>query len=304
MTLNEIFQDKDFRSEYPFESHFLELNGWRYHYVDEGQGEQVLLFVHGNPTWSFMWRNLLKAFRPHFRVLAVDHIGCGLSDKPPQAPYSLSFHISNLERLVRHLNLQHITLVAHDWGGAIGMGTAVRLPDRFERFVLMNTAAFRSNRIPWRIAVCRWPLLGPIAVRGFNAFARAALSQALAHPERLSPPVRRAYLAPYNNWKNRVAILRFVQDIPLSPKHPSYNTLLSIEQSLSQFQDHPILLIWGEQDWCFTTWFLEEFVKRFPRAEVCRIAEAGHYVVEDATEQVIERMLSFLKKTKCNTSAD
>jgi pimeloyl-ACP methyl ester carboxylesterase len=284
-----------FEQEYPFASHELKFDGLRYHYVDEGSGP-TLLFVHGNPTWSFAFRNLIKALSPSYRVLAVDHIGCGFSDKPQNYPYRLAQHVANLERFVTELDLRDITLFAHDWGGAIGMGVATRLPERFSRFVLFNTAAFRSQRIPLRIAVCRIPGLGAIGVRGLNLFSRAALRMAVARPDRLTPAVRRGYLAPYGNWHDRVAVLRFVEDIPLSPTHPSYDTLVAIEEGLPKLRDRPMLFVWGERDWCFTTEFLDEFLRRFPNAESLRLPDAGHYVFEDAIEPIRARVQEFLTR--------
>jgi cis-3-alkyl-4-acyloxetan-2-one decarboxylase len=281
------------RAEYPFASHFLDLDGNRYHYVDEGVGEP-LLFVHGNPTWSFAWRNLIKELSPGYRTIAVDHIGCGLSDKPQRYRYMLDQHIANLCRLVETLDLRRVTLVAHDWGGAIGMGAAGRMPERFARFVLMNTGAFRSTRIPLRIAACRIPVFGPLAVRGLNAFARAALTMAVEKPERMTSAVRAGYLWPYGNWRDRIATLRFVEDIPLRPSHPSYGTLVEVEENLSRFRQLPMLLVWGERDWCFTTDFLREFEKRFPQAETLRLPDAGHYVFEDAGERLVPRVREFL----------
>ncbi len=117
-----------FEAEYPFASHFFDLDGLRYHYIDEGTGP-TLLMVHGNPTWSFAWRNLIKALAPRYRVVAVDHIGCGFSDKPQDYSYRLAQHVANLERFVTGLDLSEITLFAHDWGGAIGMGAAARCPN-------------------------------------------------------------------------------------------------------------------------------------------------------------------------------
>lgn len=283
-----------FASEYPFATHFLDLEGLRYHYVDEGAGE-TLLMVHGNPTWSFAWRNLIKDLSRDYRMVAIDHIGCGLSDKPQNYPYSLAQHIANLQRFVEALDLQRITLFAHDWGGAIGMGAAGRMPERFARYVLFNTAAFRSTRIPLRISVCRLPLFGPLAVRGLNAFSRAALFMAVEKPARMSAAVRAGYLAPYDTWANRVAVLRFVQDIPLRASHPSYGTLKEVEAGLAQFRDGPMLLVWGERDWCFTPRFREEFERRFPQAESFPIADAGHYVFEDAHERIIPRVREFLR---------
>lgn len=283
----------DWRPLYPFASREIRLDGLRYHYLDEGQGEPLLL-VHGNPTWSFYWRRLVLAWRGQYRVVAPDHIGCGLSDKPQAYPYRLARHTSNLRRLIDQLHLDRITLLAHDWGGAIGLGAAVAEPDRFSRLVLFNTAAFRSSSMPWRIRICRTPLVGRLAVQGCNAFARAALRLALAHPERLTADVRAGLLAPYDRWPNRIAIHRFLLDIPLTPDHPSYQTLVELEQGLARLRQHPVLLVWGMRDWCFTPRFLERFIEFFPDAEVHRLADAGHYVVEEAHDEIVRRVETFL----------
>ena len=283
-----------FEEEYPFPSHFFDLDGIRYHYVDEGQGEPLLM-VHGNPTWSFAWRNLIKDLSKDYRVLAVDHVGCGFSDKPQNYPYTLQQHVENLSRFVESMDLKNITLFAHDWGGAIGMGTAVRLPDRFSRIVLMNTAAFRSPRIPFRIAVCRIPLFGTLAIRGLNLFSLAAFWMAVEHRERMTPAVRAGYLAPYDNWNNRIAVLRFVQDIPVKASHRSYETLRNIEEGLERLRQTPMLLVWGMKDWCFHTRYLQEFQQRFPNAETFEIPDGGHYLFEDAHERIIPRVREFLQ---------
>jgi cis-3-alkyl-4-acyloxetan-2-one decarboxylase len=281
-------------AEYPFALHRIDLDGLRYHVIDEGPRDAApLLFVHGNPTWSFAWRNLIRALSPEYRCVAVDHIGCGLSDKPQDYAYTLDQHIRNLCTLIETLDLRNITLVAHDWGGCIGMGAAGRMPDRFSRFVLMNTAAFRSTRMPFRIAVCRWPVLGAIGVRGFNLFARAALTMAV-NKRTLSPEVRRGLLAPYDSWGHRVAIHRFVLDIPMSAEHSSYGTLVDVEHSLAQQSSKPMLLAWGMRDWCFTPAFLAEWRQRFPAAEVVKFAEAGHYLFEDEPEGLAAAVRGFL----------
>jgi len=293
----------DWRSLYRFTSHSLDLDGHRYHYVDEGQGETLLL-VHGNPTWSFYWRNLIRALAPRYRLIAIDHMGCGLSDKPSGYRYRLEQHIENLSRLVERLDLRDVTLVAHDWGGPIGLGAALAAPERFARFVLMNTAAFRSREIPWRIRICRTPLLGRVAVQGLNAFARAALRMAVCHHDRMAAEVRAGFLAPYDEWSNREAIYRFVQDIPLSPGHPSYDTLKTIENGLPKLASHPWLLLWGMRDWCFTPRFLERFKHFVPAAEVVTFADAGHYVVEDAHERITPAIEDFLERHSIARSND
>jgi haloalkane dehalogenase len=227
-----------FAREYPFTSRHLDLDGVRYHYVDEGPRDgEPILFVHGNPTWSFYWRHAIARFSDRFRCIAVDHVGCGFSDKPAKYDYRLAQHVSNLERLAQHLQLERITLALHDWGGPIGLGFAARQPQRIARLLLLNTSAFTGMRAPWRIRICRAPGLGALAVRGLNAFAVAATVMALERRERMTPTVRRGYLAPYDSFANRIATLRFVQDIPLSPAHPSWAELARILLPLSSIQE-------------------------------------------------------------------
>jgi pimeloyl-ACP methyl ester carboxylesterase len=248
--------------------------------------------LHGNPTWSFYYRRLISALAPLRRVIVPDHLGCGLSAKPLDHPYRLADHISNLERLVDQLDLGPLDLVVHDWGGAIGMGWAVRRPDLVRRIVVLNTAAFLSPRLPWRIAVCRWPLLGEMALQGMNAFAVAATWMAVERP--LDPLVRDGLLLPYNSWNNRLAHLRFVRDIPTYPGHPTWPVVDAIDRELYLLREHPMLILWGGKDWCFSDHFLAGWLKRFPKALAVRYDYAGHYVLEDAHEELVPRAVQFL----------
>ncbi len=294
--------DADWKSLYPFDSHFFDCDGQQYHYVDEGLGAPLLM-VHGNPTWSFYWRHLISAFRDRFRTVAVDHIGCGLSDKPQQYAYTLAQHVANLEALIEHLDLRDITLLAHDWGGAIALGAALRQPERVGRIVLFNTGAFPPPFIPLRIRVCRTPIAGRLAMRGLNLFARAALRMAVEKPERMTPAVCQGLLAPYDSWAHRVAIDRFVRDIPMTRRHPTWQTLADIESGLPTLGDRPVQLIWGMRDWCFTPECLQRFEQVFPHAEVCRLEDAGHYVVEDAHERIVPLVDQFLRASVSPTPA-
>jgi cis-3-alkyl-4-acyloxetan-2-one decarboxylase len=282
------------RDLYPFESRFAQIGGHKFHYLDEGVGPP-LLFVHGNPTWSFYWRNLILGLRDKYRCIAVDHVGCGLSDKPQDYNYTLQQRIDDLCQVVERLNLHDTTLVAHDWGGAIGLGTVERLTERFGRIVLFNTAAFPPPFVPWRIAVCRTPLLGTFAVRGLNVFARAALMMAVEKHERMTADVRAGLVAPYGNWADRVAIDRFVSDIPFTPRHPTWQVLEQIERGLASLAHLPITLIWGMRDWCFRPECLKRFVQHWPKAEVHRLEDCGHYVVEDAHERIVSIMRTFFE---------
>lgn len=280
------------RKLYPFVSRFLEIDGRRLHYVDEGVGPPIV-FLHGNPTWSFYYRELIRGLRDHHRVIVPDHMGCGLSDKPWDYPYTLSTHVANLERLMDALDLRDVTLSVHDWGGAIGMGWAVRHVERVRRLVVFNTAAFLGGRMPFRIRVCRWPILGEVAVLGMNAFVLAATRMACVR-RRMTPDVKRGYLRPYDSYAHRVAVLRFVRDIPTNSRVPSFGVLQEIEQRLPRLAHLPTIIFWGMKDFCFTPLYLNEWRRRFPKATVHTFDDAGHYVVEDATDRILPLLSTFL----------
>ena len=280
---------------YPFSSHTLQLEKLRYHFLDEGAGNEPLLMLHGNPSWSFYYRNLILGLKDYYRCVVPDHMGMGKSDKPQNYSYTLSKHIDNLEKLVDHLKLYKITLVVHDWGGAIGMGFAVRHPELIKRLVIFNTAAFLSRKIPLSLRLCRLPGFGACAIRGFNVFARVATYWACKKQERMTEEVRSGYLEPYDNFSNRVATLRFVQDIPMNPDSPSYQVVLDIEENLKLFRDHPVKIIWGAHDFVFNDHFLNRWKEIYPQAEVHRIEDAGHYVVEAAHEIILPMLKEFFK---------
>lgn len=286
--------------EYPFRNNYLEIGAYRIHYVDEKPGEDVgrdpILMVHGNPTWSFYWRRLIGSLSSNRRTVAVDHLGCGLSDKPTDYDYCLQQHVDNLCKLVDALDLQNVTLMAHDWGGAIGMGALLARKERFKKIILFNTAAFPPPFIPFRIRVCRWPVIGKFGVQGLNLFARAATFMATERKGGLPKNVADGLLAPYDNWKHRIAIYRFVKDIPLTRHHKTWQVLEKIEAGLDELADWPILMIWGMKDWCFRPECLDRLCQHWPAAEVHRIADAGHYVIEDAPDQVDQTVTEFLSR--------
>jgi haloalkane dehalogenase len=287
------------RELYPFVGQHFDLDGLDYHYLDEGTGEPVVM-VHGNPTWSFYYRNLVLALCDRYRVLVPDHIGCGFSDKPDDARYryTLDQRVADLGAFLDHVEPDApITLVAHDWGGMIAMAWAVRHPERVARIVLMNTAAFHlpdDMRMPATLAFVRNTRLASFCVRHFNLFSRGATWMAPA--KRLSKPVRDAYCAPYDTPDHRIATLRFVQDIPLAPGDPAYETVSEVAAGLKQFCDTPILLLWGEKDFVFKTKVLSIFEEIWPHAEVHRFPAAGHYVLEDASAEIQPLVRDFLTR--------
>ncbi len=280
------------RNSYPFKSNYLNLKGLHYHYIDEGSGP-VMLMLHGNPTWSFFYRRLISYFSQTHRVIAPDHLGCGLSDKPQDYEYRLETHIDNLENLVSSLGLDKITLVVHDWGGAIGMGFAVRFPHRIKSIVILNSAAFSIDYIPWRIAACRIPVLGEFMVRRLNAFSLGAVKMAVRKP--LSKEAVDGFLLPYKTYEDRIAVYEFIKDIPMSPEDASYEVLLEIEHGLWMFRENPVCIIWGMKDWCFNTRFLERWKLYYPQASVYELQNASHYLIEDEPEKVISYIDNFLE---------
>lgn len=279
-------------ASYPFAPHWLDLPEGRMHYVDTGGNGPVVLLLHGNPSWSYLWRDLIQSLAAGgMRCIAPDHLGMGLSDKPNKF-FRLADRIRHVERLVDRLELERFSLAVHDWGGAIGFGMAGSRPDAIEKLVVTNTAAFRSKNIPKRIALCRVPFLGELIVRGCNGFARPATFMAVRH--KMSETTRAGFLLPYDSWRNRGAVARFVQDIPLDETHPSYATLLAVENNLEKLQDKPMFVAWGGRDFCFDDTFFGEWRRRFPKAVLRYHAEAGHYVLEDAGRSLIPEIKAFL----------
>lgn len=289
---------------YPF--HECQIGGLSYRYIDEGTGPaRPVLMVHGNPTWSFYYRDLIGKLRRTRRCLAPDHIGCGRSQRPePTAnyPYTLERRVQDLGAFVDLLNLEKVDLVCHDWGGMIGLSWAVDHPERVGRIVLSNTAGFllpQEARMPSLLRVAKTPVLGELLIRGLNAFCRCAQYMCV-EKKALSRDVARGYLAPYKNWKHRKAVYEFVKDIPLSPQDRSYARVLRTDRSLARLAQHPILLCWGLRDFVFSSPFLDEFRRRFPRAQVAEFGDCGHYLLDDGGEQALSCMTEFLSTPDSN----
>jgi haloalkane dehalogenase len=293
-----------FRHLYPFQSHYMELGAsLQYHYIDEGNGAPIVA-VHGNPTWSFYFRSLIKGLSSSYRIIVPDHIGCGLSEKPSSDRYlyTLKSRVDNLEEFLSRLGINtRITLVAHDWGGMIAMAYALRNPDRIARIVLMNTAAFHPpymgtgrKKLPLRLALMRnFTLLSKPAMQGLNLFAYAALYMASA--KKLPLAVRAGLIAPYNSWANRIAVFNFVRDIPMKSGDPSYALVSATDLDLSNLAHLPMLICWGLQDFVFDRTYLNEWCRRFPYAHVHAFADAGHYVLEDKPREILLLIKNFLK---------
>lgn len=284
---------------YPFESNYIDLNGLKYHFLDQGKGDPVVM-IHGNPTWSFYFRELVKGLSPKFRTIVPDHIGCGLSDKPDikRYDYSLKSRVDDLESLINHLGLnEKITLVIHDWGGMIGMAYALRHPERIHRIAVMNTAAFlmpKGKKLPFSLWIVRnVKPFATLTVLGMNLFAYGALFT--ASYKGLKKDVKSGLIAPYNCWSNRIATLKFVQDIPLSEKDPSYSLVKYVDENLYKLSHIPMIICWGKHDFVFDAAYLLEWRQRFPNAEIHAFSDAGHYVLEDVPDEIVILVKDFLE---------
>ncbi len=284
---------------YPFESHWLDLDGGRMHYLDEGPRDAPpVLMVHGNPTWSFYYRNLVNALRGRFRCIVPDHIGCGLSDKPgdDDYPYTLERRIADLGSLMDHLAPdQPLTLVVHDWGGMIGFGWATGSNANIDRCVVLNTAAFplpETKNFPLALWFAGRTKLGAFTVRAFNAFSGGAARLGFKKP--VNAEVRAGYTGPYDSWDNRIATLRFVQDIPLKPGDSGYDIVERTERALAGFADTPALVEWGMKDFVFDAHFLRRWESLLPNAEVHRHEDCGHYILEDGGPELVARIARFI----------
>ena len=284
---------------FPWTTRHAQVGGHRMAYVDEGSGPPVLL-VHGNPTWSFYWRSLLQALPPlGLRAIAPDHIGMGRSDKPSATdyPHTLARRVADLGEFVDGLGLDEpVSLVVHDWGGAIALSWAVDHLEQVDKIVLLNTGAFplpAAKGIPWQLQAARVPVLGPFAVTRLNAFSLGAM--VMGTGQRVLPKqARQGLLAPYDRPEHRVAVSQFVLDIPTGPADPAHAVLARTEQRLPLLRDKPALVCWGMRDPVFDGVVLDHLVGLLPQAEVHRFADAGHFVLEDAADRIVPLASRFL----------
>ena len=288
---------------YPFAGSRLDLDGLSLHYLDEGSGAPVIM-LHGNPTWSFFYRNLVLGLRSQCRTIVPDHIGCGLSDKPDDRRYkfTLERRVQDLEALIAHLKIKGpITLILHDWGGMIGMAYAARQPERIARLVLLNTAAFhlpQTRKLPPSLWMCRNTKLDDFLIRRSGLFCRLVTRWGCCHP--MSEQVRDGYLSPHGSGERRLAHLRFVQDIPLRPGDRSYALVSQVQEKLPAFRKIPSLVCWGDKDFVFDQHFLAVWRRTLPEAEVHQFPKAGHLVLEDAGAEILPLIQSFFQRHPVN----
>ncbi|MCB9030597.1 MAG: alpha/beta fold hydrolase [Deltaproteobacteria bacterium] len=285
----------------PYQSHYLNIDGYQMHYLDEGSGPVVIL-VHGNPTWCFYYRHLVETLRHTHRVIVPDHIGCGLSEHPKQVHFRAQDRVQHLEKLIEHLEIKKFSLVMHDWGGPIGTFCALNNVDAIEKLVYLNTTLTETESLPFFIKIAAKPLIGKWFTKHTKRFLKLATAPGLGVMRKLDKRVRKAYIYPYKTRQDRTPIWDFVDDIPFSPRHPTYAHMQSIGERIPSLHSKPVQIIWGLKDPCFHAEMLSQVVKLFPDASVLEIPDASHLVAEDAPELVGTTVLNFLLRDDSSAS--
>ncbi len=263
------------------------------HYIDEGSGP-VVLCLHGNPTWCFLYRNVIRELRDSFRVIAPDFLGCGLSDRTPGVRFKAVDRINQLEEFVSALGLTKFSMVMHDWGGPLGTGFMLRRLDSIERIVYLNTTLTETESLPPIIKLAAMPVVGKALTRHTATFVK--LTTSMGAFKRLTPDVKEGYLAPYATRRQRDAIWDFVDDIPFDTSHPTYSQMVEIAAGLPKVAKKPVKIIWGLRDPCFHREMLSKVAAHFPQAELLEIGDASHLVLDDAPQVAIPAIKEFLSK--------
>lgn len=299
--------DWTFGGLWPYAPRWFDTPDGRLHYVDEGprDGRPVVL-LHGNPTWGFLYRNFIGPLvDAGHRVIVPDHLGFGRSDKPRDpGSYRIDGHVRRLDALLESLDLREVTVVPQDWGGPIGLPWAVAHPERVAGLFLLNTAAhipLHDVGIPLPLRMFRAPLLGEVMVKGLGLFHRAFLFRVgTMRRDRLTRAVKHAYLAPHPTWSSRTGVLVFPREIPAGRADRRWAAFAGpLQDGLArELGDHPVRIVWAMRDPGFPPeWIDQMWLRTFPHAGVRRLPDAGHYLQEDAHEQIVPELLTFLATT-------
>jgi pimeloyl-ACP methyl ester carboxylesterase len=277
------------KHEYPFSSNYFSVNNQQLHYIDEGAGD-VLLFIHGTPSWSFDYRKIIKDLSDSYRCIAIDHIGFGLSDKPEVYDYSTINHSRTLEKFVLEKDLKNITLVVHDFGGPIGLNFAINNPERINKIVVLNSWLWSSEKDPDFIKlseILKSPLL-PFLYKYLNFSPRFILPKSFGD-NKLDAKILSQYVKPFANSKQRNGALAFAKS--LLNDQQWFEELWNKSEIIS---DKPALFLWGMKDPVIKPKHLEKFETIFKRFTTIKFETAGHFPQEEVAAAVIKSMRAFL----------
>jgi len=274
---------------YPFKNNYIQLSAGRMHYVDEGEGE-VILFVHGTPTWSFLYRNYIKEFSKTNRVIAIDHIGFGLSDKPTDFAGTPEAHSNNLEEFINKLGLENITLVVHDFGGPIGLSFAIRQPAQIKKIVLFNTWLWETKHDPRAQKVDKilhnW--FGNFLYLNTNFSPNFLLKGAFFDKNKLSKKVHQHYKKPFPNKKSRYGLLNIGKSL-VGASDWYHEQFLQLEK----IENIRTLILWGTKDEFILMEHLERWKGIF-KNHISHKYEAGHFVQEEFLEESLNEIKNFI----------
>lgn len=279
---------------YPFESRWQDVDGIPVHYIDEGQGAPIL-FLHGNPTWSFLYRDIVRGLRDRYRCIALDYPGMGLSGKPrehgrPDYGFTPEEHSATVRGFVEALDLRDLTVMVQDWGGPIGMGMMTSMPERIRRVVIGNTWAWPMGGVDIQLfskGLGRG--LGRQLILRRNLFVEKLLPSGVANKRRMTPEVMQCYRGPYPTATDREPTAVFPLAITTSRSF-----LAEVEAKLDRLADKPVQLLWGHKDMVFKKRELERWRRIFPHAEVEHLPRASHFIQEDAPEQIADTIAAFV----------
>lgn len=279
------------QKEYPFQSHFFSSSEGTMHYVDEGKGEPIV-FIHGTPAWSFVYRRLIREFSSTHRCIAPDHLGFGLSDKPPGADYTPQAHARRLEALLKSLNLTNCTLVVHDFGGPIGFSFAFKHPDKIARVVVANSWlwSLKKEASVQQASKVLNTWLGRFLYLRLNISPRLLFKEGVAQKKQFTKAIHKHYTGVFPTPATRQALHQM--GLALLGASDWYARL---EEKIPVLRDKPFLFLWGMKDKYFQERFLKKWEQAFPNHSTVRLKNAGHFIQEDAPEQVAEALGRFLK---------
>lgn len=281
------------RKEYPFKSNFLQLDMGKMHYVDEGNGEPVVM-VHGNPTWSFLYRHLIKGLSRNYRCIAIDHIGFGLSDKPADWSYYPEDHAKNLNLLIGKLDLKDITLIVQDWGGPIGISYAIEKPENVKRLIIMNTWMWTVKGDPHyeRFSSFMGGHVGRFLIKHFNFFVRVVMKKAMGDPSKLTELAHRHYLKALKRPEERKGCWTFPKRIIDSSDWLDY-----LWSQRDKIKDKIALILWSMKDIAFREQELNRWTSLFSDCKVIRFDGTGHFVQEEKGSELCPVIEEFLRNT-------
>ncbi|WP_258105652.1 alpha/beta fold hydrolase [Marinoscillum sp. MHG1-6] len=276
---------------YPFDSKYLRLEAGNMHYVDEGQGE-VILFIHGTPTWSFLYRDFIKAFSSNYRCIAIDHLGFGLSEKQEDTLGTPEFHSQNLAEFIQKLDLKNITLVVHDFGGPIGLGAGIQHSDRIKKVILFNTWLWSTKELKEANKINKIVNsgLGKFLYLRLNFSPKVLLKKGFSDKKKLSGKVHQQYIHPFPDKASRQPLLQLAKALVGSSDWYQQQW-----EQLDQLENKEWLILWGSKDEFITTEFLLKWKNRLPQAQVTELPY-GHFVQEEQTEEAIGMMQEFLER--------